>query len=155
MRTLRAVVGTALLGLLAPLLVCVPAATTAAAGSSSSWYEAQVVRLTNVQRARHHLPALRTASTCTDGYAERWARYLAAHHVFRHQNLWPILTHCRKHEAGENIATGYTSPAALVSAWMRSPGHRHNILDRRLRFIGVGAVRDRAGTWWVVQDFSG
>ena len=31
--------------------------------------------------------------------------------------------------AGENIAMGYSTPAAVVNAWMNSPGHRANILD--------------------------
>jgi uncharacterized protein YkwD len=42
---------------------------------------------------------------------------------------------------GENIGWGSGSlgePAALVRAWMRSPGHRANILSRRFRDIGIG-----------------
>jgi uncharacterized protein YkwD len=42
---------------------------------------------------------------------------------------------------GENIAWGAAkraTPAAIVRDWLRSPGHRANILDRRFREIGVG-----------------
>lgn len=42
---------------------------------------------------------------------------------------------------GENIGWGsgpLAAPLALVRAWMRSPGHRRNILDRRFRDIGIG-----------------
>jgi uncharacterized protein YkwD len=42
---------------------------------------------------------------------------------------------------GENLAWGSgnrSSPAAIVDAWMHSPGHRANILQRRFREIGIG-----------------
>ncbi len=45
------------------------------------------------------------------------------------------------YEVGENIAWATLSlatPRAIVAAWMRSPGHRANILDRRYRETGVG-----------------
>jgi uncharacterized protein YkwD len=43
--------------------------------------------------------------------------------------------------AGENIAWGtmwLATPRAIVSAWMASPGHRANILDRQYRDTGIG-----------------
>jgi uncharacterized protein YkwD len=45
------------------------------------------------------------------------------------------------YEVGENIAWGTlwtATPRAIVSAWMRSPGHRANILDGRYRDTGIG-----------------
>ena len=45
---------------------------------------------------------------------------------------------------GENLGWGdYSSatPRSMVSAWMRSPAHRANILDRRYDEIGVGITR--------------
>ena len=44
---------------------------------------------------------------------------------------------------GENIAWGSGSlatPASIVRAWMKSPGHRANILNRAFRAIGVGVA---------------
>jgi hypothetical protein len=41
---------------------------------------------------------------------------------------------------GENLAWGQGSaatPASLVRAWLKSPGHRRNIMDRRWRETGV------------------
>jgi uncharacterized protein YkwD len=46
--------------------------------------------------------------------------------------------------AGEVLAwgtRGRSSPAAVVAAWMRSPGHRQVLLNRRYREIGVGIAR--------------
>ena len=54
--------------------------------------------------------------------------------------------------AGENIAKGYTSPKAVVDAWMKSPGHKANILNESYTQIGVGYVKD--GNYWT-QMFVG
>ncbi len=42
------------------------------------------------------------------------------------------------YEYGENSAYGFRTPAATVRAWMRSPGHRANILNSIFRETGVG-----------------
>lgn len=54
--------------------------------------------------------------------------------------------------AGENIAMGYTTPEAVMDAWMNSPGHRANILNGSFTEIGVGYVKD--GNYWT-QMFIG
>ena len=44
---------------------------------------------------------------------------------------------------GENLAWGsyrLATPRSIVSSWMRSPGHRANILNPRFREIGIGVV---------------
>jgi uncharacterized protein YkwD len=46
---------------------------------------------------------------------------------------------------GENIAWGTLwlgTPNAIVKAWMASPGHRANILDRSYRYTGIGIGSD-------------
>ena len=55
--------------------------------------------------------------------------------------------------AGENIGYGtsyYSTPRAMVWAWMRSEGHRENILEPSYRWIGVaislGAPTGAEGT---------
>jgi uncharacterized protein YkwD len=49
---------------------------------------------------------------------------------------------------GENIARGQPTPAALVDAWMNSPGHCQNLLNPAFTQLGVG----RYGQLWT-QDF--
>lgn len=39
---------------------------------------------------------------------------------------------------GENIALGQQTPAAVMQAWMNSPGHRANILNPAFTHLGVG-----------------
>lgn len=49
----------------------------------------------------------------------------------------------RSWSLGENIAWGASdraTPRKIVRSWMRSPGHRRNILDRRFRHIGIGVA---------------
>ncbi len=58
---------------------------------------------------------------------------------------------------GENLALGnFKDDAALVAAWMASPGHRANILNRKFTEIGV-AVRkgtfEGKSVWLAVQEF--
>lgn len=45
----------------------------------------------------------------------------------------------------ENLAAGYSDPAAVVDGWMSSEGHRVNMLNCGFREAGVGLVQ-REGT---------
>ena len=47
-----------------------------------------------------------------------------------------------------------TVPAKAVDSWLKSPGHRKNLMDDRLNKIGVGVVT-RNGVFYVTQVFSG
>ncbi|MEU0150746.1 CAP domain-containing protein [Micromonospora fulviviridis] len=53
---------------------------------------------------------------------------------------------------GENVAWNQQSPAAVMDAWMNSPGHRANILNCSFTQIGVGVARSN-GPYWT-QDFA-
>jgi uncharacterized protein YkwD len=60
---------------------------------------------------------------------------------------------CHLSWAGENIAVGYPTGWTVVNrGWMRSPGHRQNILRRQYRQMGLAAYRAH-GRWWVSQVF--
>jgi uncharacterized protein YkwD len=51
------------------------------------------------------------------------------------------LTGALRWEIGENLAWGtgrLATPAQIVRGWMRSPGHRRNILHRSFREMGLG-----------------
>jgi len=50
---------------------------------------------------------------------------------------------------GENIAGGYWTPAAVMTAWMNSPGHRANILNAGWTEVGVGMrLGGSYGIYW-------
>jgi uncharacterized protein YkwD len=52
----------------------------------------------------------------------------------------------------ENVARGFDNAEAVVRAWMRSAGHRRNLLNCRLRHLGVGVVLSGGQLWWT-QNF--
>jgi uncharacterized protein YkwD len=54
----------------------------------------------------------------------------------------------------ENVAYNYPTASAVVDGWMKSRGHRANILGRSFRRVGVGCVADASGRLWWAQDFS-
>jgi uncharacterized protein YkwD len=115
-------------------------------------YEARVIHLMNVNRAKYQQAGL-AASDCPDRYAEAWAARLGATGEFFHQTLPPMLPVCKATLVAENLARGNVSEDRIVAMWMASPGHRANILNARLNKIGVAAVYAR-GTWTVVADFT-
>ena len=55
----------------------------------------------------------------------------------------------------ENIAAGYSTPAAVVAGWMASSGHRANILSTTLRELGIGYSWDGSDTGNVRLDANG
>lgn len=53
----------------------------------------------------------------------------------------------------ENIAYGPVAVEPLVDGWMRSPGHRENILNPAYTETGVGVARSRDGVLFYCQVF--
>jgi len=49
--------------------------------------------------------------------------------------------------AGENIAAGYKSPESVVGGWMKSSGHRANILSPKFNKMGVGYAYTSQGNY--------
>ena len=123
-----------------------------AAAAPSDTYEADAIRYTNAERTKRGLVALKVQN-CLDTYAERLAAALAREQRLRHSDLGVILRACKLRTVGENVAAGYPNGKAVTQGWMNSSGHRANILNRSFRLIGLGAVQDSRGRWWVAQTF--
>ena len=119
---------------------------------SETVYERRVQDWVNVSRRQHGLRALRLAA-CTDAAAERWSSYLAAHNAFYHQAIGRLLERCHASYAGETLGRGTITPRRLVSMWMHSPAHRHVLLSKSPRRIGIGAVPTATGEWVVAAEF--
>lgn len=125
-----------------------------AAAVSSGSFEKQVITRTNQHRANHDRVAVK-AQSCVDRWAENQARWMAKHGKLEHRKgrLADVLDDCKLTGVSENIAYGYSSGKKTTDAWMRSTGHRRNILTSKMRYVGVGAVKDDDGVWWVAQVF--
>lgn len=126
--------------------------------SSLSAYEQKVVDLTNQERAKNGLPALKVDLTLSKMAHEK-SRDMSANGYFSHTSptYGSPFDMMKKYGityryAGENIAMGQRTPEEVVKAWMNSEGHRKNILSPNYNFIGVGYVAQ--GNYWT-QEFIG
>jgi uncharacterized protein YkwD len=102
--------------------------------------------LLNRERAQRGLRPLRLSARLSQASASH-SRNMVRKRFFEHGNFVARILNARyatRRQAwalGENIAWGTGSlgtPTQTVRAWMRSPGHRANILSRRFRDIGIG-----------------
>lgn len=134
--------------------VAVPTTPADAALSPAS----QVLVLTNQQRARYKCPALRTNLSLSRA-ALAHSRDMAARNYFSHTGRGGTTFVTRARAAGynyalaENLAWGYRTPAEVVTNWMRSPGHRANILNCSARSAGVGMAVNAKGVPYWTQIF--
>lgn len=59
---------------------------------------------------------------------------------------------------GENLAKGFYDSQSVIDAWMKSPGHRENLLNPKFQEIGIGTLTgkvDGEDTQVIVQLFGG
>ncbi|MBC6458560.1 CAP domain-containing protein [Actinomadura sp. HBU206391] len=127
------------------------------ASNSGGGAEATVAQLTNRERSKAGCGPLRVDARLRTA-ARRHSADMAARDYFSHDSPSGSTFVDRIKAAGylspgaENIAKGHPTAAAVVAGWMKSPGHRANILNCDLRAIGVGAHFAAGGPWWT-QDF--
>lgn len=127
---------------------------SAATAQAETRFQQSARTTTNAVRAHHDLPRAGYGS-CLQRKAKAQARRMAAARALSHQDLGQVLRDCHLRSAAENVAYGYpTGTATVKRGWMRSAGHRANILNPGYRLMGIGAVR-RGGTWYVAQVFGG
>lgn len=50
---------------------------------------------------------------------------------------------------GENVASGYATPTAVMTGWMGSSGHKQNILDSDYSSVGIGCFYYNGTYYWV------
>ena len=99
----------------------------------------------NAIRKSHNLPPLRQDPELM-AYAQNWAEHMARTHILRHQLIGGKAM-------GENIAMGQESIQELMSDWMKSSGHRANILRSSFTTIGVGIATTKDGAKFWCVDF--
>jgi uncharacterized protein YkwD len=123
------------------------------AAASSRRLQSAVLCLLNDERSRHHMRRLRLNGRLGRA-ANRHAKDMVRRHYFAHTSPSGVDFVRRIRRAGylrsagawlvgENLAWGSvnrSTPASIMDAWMHSPGHRANILNRRFREIGIGVT---------------
>ncbi|MEY2515161.1 MAG: hypothetical protein QOJ89_2519 [bacterium] len=108
--------------------------------------------LLNHERARRGMKRL-AESPSLRKTAQRYSQTMVAQNFFDHvspggstllsrvRNSTAYLQNVGAWALGENIAWGtgeLSTPAETMKGWMASSGHRHNILNRRFRHVGIG-----------------
>jgi uncharacterized protein YkwD len=130
--------------------------TSASASTGWSCYrftsaERAFARKTNEARAQHGLRKLsldrqlsKTASKHTSQMVSKKLLYHTTNSQFYSRvTSWSSL--------GENVGEG-GGVGSLQNAFMHSPEHRANVLDKSYRYLGIG-VTTRNGRMWVTVQF--
>jgi len=122
-------------------------------------FEKEVVRLTNVERAKYGLKPL-TENWELSRVAWFKSQDMIDKKYFDHTSPtygspFTMMKNfgIKYTAAGENIAYGQKTPQEVVNAWMNSPGHRANILNTNYTQIGVGFAKNSSGTPYWTQMF--
>ncbi|MDP5273255.1 CAP domain-containing protein [Chengkuizengella axinellae] len=134
------------------------AVTNASPSGVLSSYEQQVVDLTNAERAKYGLPALKVDDKLSEvarlKSVDMQSRNYFSHTSPSYGSPFDMMRSfgVSYSSAAENIAYGQKTPQEVVNAWMNSSGHRKNILSTSYTHIGVGYVEQ--GNFWT-QMFIG
>jgi uncharacterized protein YkwD len=147
--------------LLVPVVAALLATAAPAAPAQASQYvlpgvklNASEVALVNYINQARRSAGIRpvTVAPGTTDVARRWASSMMRSRTMKHNPNFASQVgrsgSPRWTKVSENV--GYASACdakQLFNAYMKSPGHRANILDRKMRFVGIGSV-DRTDRAW-------
>lgn len=112
----------------------------------------------NTERAVRQEASLKP-STALVKAAQAKATDMAQNAYFAHvspigRNSWDFIGRAGGyHIVGENLAVDFGDTESLITAWMNSPTHRANILDKEWKYTGIGITRT-SSTVYVVQYFA-
>ena len=119
-------------------------------------FEDEVLALVNAHRATIPVGALvhdTTMRRCARGHSRHMTQTI--HDFFAHTNPEGDSPFARMTQngityttAGENIAAGYPTAAAVMTGWLNSPGHRANIENASFGRIGIGYAPGTTATYF-------
>ncbi|MDR2687886.1 MAG: CAP domain-containing protein [Oscillospiraceae bacterium] len=145
--------------LAAAALLCgaagMPAAAAPAQPVDTSGFADEMLRLVNGERAAAGLPAL-SGTAALNAAAQKRADEITVKFSHTRPGGGDCFTVMNEYgiagsHRGENLAAGYSDPSQVMAGWMKSSGHRGNILGDFNR-LGVG-VAVKGGTIHWVQLF--
>ena len=119
--------------------------------NNSNSLSAQIVEICNDYRAAEGLDPL-LEDPELDALAEIRADEIIIY--FEHErpdgsDCFTVMKDYKCTLCGENIAAGQGDPKDVVEAWMNSPGHRANIMNKDFKKIGVGySEGGEYGKYW-------
>lgn len=115
-------------------------------------YAEQIAKLVNTERAAYGLDPVKLSPKLSEAANNR-AKELKQSFSHTRPNGTSCFTAITElgityRAAAENIAYGQKSPESVMKAWMNSSGHRANILNAGMEYIGVGAVYNNGVYYW-------
>jgi uncharacterized protein YkwD len=139
-----AILAFVLTSILLPLQPAAAAPDTKAANARLNSQMQRIVELVNARRAEAGIGPVAVdpvLMSCAQQYSETQAAMGRLNHTGPDGSTpGQRLRRCGYNwrHFGENLAAGYVNADEVVAAWMASPGHRKNILNPRVREIGLG-----------------
>ena len=113
----------------------------------------RMLRILNQTRRNHDLPVFRLNASLSHFAWQHSKRMAEANNLFHTMDLYAQVRVYSPSTWGENLGAAGTL-RRVRTLWMRSAGHRHNLLKRAYRRIGIGVVKAR-GLVWVTAIFYG
>ncbi len=145
-----------------PPPIAPPAATGAPApgvptdpGAPARQVEQAILEMVNAERGERGLPPVAWNEELAE-QARAWSRDMAGRDVLEHQDLMQVIGQFDGLTAiGENVyrATGPVPAGRAHVGWMRSEGHRRNVLEPGFEMLGVGVHCAPDGGVWATQLF--
>ncbi|STX29451.1 putative transporter [Legionella beliardensis] len=132
-------------------------AQTAALESKTYQMQQDILLYINQYRIKHGRSALQMNNAISKE-ATLHSQDMAAHRVpFGHQgfakrikNLYAVIK--QAHSGAENVAYNYKNAEIVVREWIKSPGHKKNIMGN-YNLTGIGIAYDKKGKIYYTQIF--
>jgi uncharacterized protein YkwD len=126
---------------------------TGATASGATLRRQKMLAWVNDARAKHNVRPLKMDTYVVGLAHDHNVEMARKHKLFHTKHLGSKLRSVNWHSWGENIGAGVT-PWGLFRAYMASPEHRANILDKNFDHVGINFVV-RHGIMWSTMDFYG
>ncbi len=133
--------------------------TTPTTSNNISELENEVIRLVNIERTNAGKPALSLNSELSRVARIKSEDFVKNNYFSHYSPTYGSPFDMMKNfvitftAAAEYIASGQRSAKAAVDTWMKSSGHRDNILNPAYNQTGVGVARDNKGNLYWTQMF--
>jgi uncharacterized protein YkwD len=123
-----------------------------------SGIQVQLLQMHNSSRSYKAMPL--SIDRDLQRVAQGWAEKMAYNNRMTHKDEFGRevehrCRHLRYRCYGENIGFGYNNLVELMDAWMRSPDHYENIMNKDFRKMGVGVHDARDGKRYYCVVFGG
>ncbi|MBX2828783.1 MAG: CAP domain-containing protein [Flavobacteriaceae bacterium] len=115
----------------------------------------EVLRLVNEYRTSMGLSTIARDQQYASAYAVEHTKYMIEKSQINHDNFGDrsrALKNRGAESVGENVAAGYDSAEALVTAWLNSPSHK-SVIEGNYTHSGFGIMQNHRGKYYFTQLF--